>query len=205
MALDVDDIIAHAVYDPVARRQRYLKTRQLKGRQKGTAPQPAPKAGVGSRVVETGRSDSSLHPSGQVNRTKAAQAASNARQVAAIQGRLGKLKAHLNELLAKKKTESKSSSSSDSSKSETKDSTKASSEPKTAKQKAAAKEALKKAQKERAKDQKAEPNKPDTQEGGTSLSLDEQITKTRAVITDVETKLRAAINSARTQTASNGR
>lgn len=202
MALDVDDIIAHAVYDPVARRQRYLKSRQLKGRKKGTAPQPAPKAGVGSRVVETGRSDSALHPTGQVNRTRAAQAASNARQVAAIQGRLNDLKAHLNELLAKKKAESKSSSSSDSSKSESKDSkeasTKGADKPKTAKQKAAAKEALKKAQKERAKDQKAEPDKPDTQEGGTSLSLDEQITKTRAVITDVETKLRAAIDSART-------
>lgn len=196
MGLEIDDVIAHAVYDPVARRQRYLKSRQLKGRQKG-AVQPTPKVGVGSRVVGDNPA-SSLH----VNLTQAAQAASTARQVSAIQGRLNDLKAHLNELLAKKKQEATSSSSSDSSKSESKDSKTSPSKPKTAKQKAAAKEALKKAQKERAKDQKAEPNKP---EGGTSLSLDEQITKTRAVITDVETKLRAAIESARTQTASNSR
>lgn len=201
MSFDVDDVIAHAVYDPVARRQRYLQSRQLKGRQK--AVQPSPKAGVGSRVVGD-NPNSTSHPSAggvHVNRTKAMQAASSARQVAAIRGRLDALKSHLDELLAKKKQEATSSSSSDSSKSDTKD-TKSSSEPKTAKQKAAAKEALKKAQKERAKDQKAEPDK---QEGGTSLSLDEQITRTRSVITDVQTKLRAAIESARTETASNGR
>lgn len=198
MVLSIDDVIAHAVYDPVARRERYLRDRQLKGHKKGQTP--VPKAGVGSRVVGD-NPNSASHPSVHVNRSQIQQAASNARQVAAIKGRLADLKAHLNELLAKKKAESTSSSSSDSSKSDSKDS-KSTSEPKTAKQKAAAKEALKKAQKERAKDQKAEPDK---QEGGVSLSLDEQITKTRSVISDVETKLRAAIDSARTQTASNGR
>jgi hypothetical protein len=195
--VEVDDVIAHAVYDPVARRQRYLKSRRLKGRNPPAAPPP--KVGLGSRVVEVGNAASAFHPGAHVNKTAVAQAASNARQVAAIRGRLNDLKSHLKELLAKKKQEATSSSSSDSSKKDTKSSK---SEPKTAKQKAAAKEALKKAQQERAKDQKT---KPDKQEGGTSLSLDEQITKTRAVITDVETKLRAAIDSARTQTASNGR
>lgn len=199
MQYSVEDVIQHAAYDPVARRQRYLKNRQLKGRQPGQAP-PS-KAGVGSRVVDVNSLNSASHPSVSINRTQAAAAASNARQVSAIKGRLNDLKAHLNELLAKKKQESTSSSSSDSSKTSSKDS-KTSNQPKTAKQKAAAKEALKKAQKERAKDQKAEPDKP---EGGTSLSLDEQITKTRTVISDVEMKLRAAINSARTQTASNCR
>lgn len=199
--MEVDDVIAHAVYDPVARRQRYLKGRQLKGRRPGLVT-PTPKVGVGSRVVDSGGARSSIHRSAPGS-AAAKQAASNARQVAAIQGRLSDLRAHLSELLAKKKAEATSSSSSDSSKSDTKD-TKKSSTPqhKTAKQKAAAKESLKKAQKERAKDQKTEPDK---QEGGTSLSLDEQITKTRSVITDVQTKLRAAIDSARTQTASNGR
>lgn len=200
MDLEVDDIIAHALYDPVARRQRYLKNRQLKGRKQGATPPPTPKVGLGSRVVESGNTGSALHPGVHVNRTAVMQAASNARQVAAIRGRLNDLKSHLSELLAKKKQEA--TGSSDSKKSTTTDSTSSKSQPKTAKQKAAAKEALKKAQKVRAEKQKAEPDK---QQGGTSLSLDDQITKTRSVITDVETKLRDAIDSARTQTASNGR
>lgn len=199
--MEVDDVIAHAVYDPVARRQRYLKTRQLKGRH--PAPPPAPKVGLGSRTVDSNAPLSTTH----VSTARTRQQLSNARQeaqVAQIRGRLSALKAHLNELLAKKKAAATSSSSSDSSKKseDSKDTKNTPSKPKTAKQKAAAKEALKKAQKERAKEAKQEPNK---KTGGTSLSLDEQITKTRAVITDVETKLRAAIDSARTQTASNGR
>jgi len=195
--MEVDDVIAHALYDPAARRQRYLKTRQLKGR-RGGGNQPPSNGGR--------QGNGPPAPSGHVNRTAVTQAASNARQVAAIRGRLSDLKAHLNELLAKKKQEAtKGKSSSDSSKKsgDSKDTKKGPDKPQTAKQKAAAKEALKKAQKERAKDQKKEPDKKPT--GGTSLSLDEQITKTRAVITDVETKLRAAIDGARTQTASNGR
>lgn len=200
--MEVDDVIAHALYDPAARRQRYLKSRQLKGR--GTRNiNEFPKMGVGSRVVDSSAPGSGVHV--QTDATAAArQAASNARQVAQIKGRLSSLKAHLSELLAKKKQAATSSSSSDSSKksADSKDTKKGPDKPQTAKQKAAAKEALKKAQKERAKDQKAEPDK---QTGGTSLSLDDQITKTRSVITDVETKLRAAVDSARTQTATNGR
>ena len=197
--MDVEDVIAHAVYDPVARRQRYLKNRQLKGRH----PSAFPKMGVGSRVIDSNAPGSGVHVP-TVGTAAARQAASNARQVAAIRGRLSDLKAHLNELLAKKKQAATSSSSSDSSKksADSKDTKKGPDKPQTAKQKAAAKEALKKAQKERAKNQKKEPDK---KTGGTSLTLDEQITKTRAVITDVETKLRAAIDGARTQTASNGR
>ena len=201
MGLEVDDVIAHAVYDPVARRARYLASRKLKGRQPSTTATPPPKAGQGSRIVDSAVPGSNRHVSAQAWETAQQQAESNARQVAAIKGRLNDLKAHLQELLAKKKAEATSSSSSKSSTSTTKDS-KSSNQPKTAKQKAAAKEALKKAQKERAKQQKSTPDK---QEGGTSLTLDEQITHTRAVITDVETKLRAALDGARTQTASNGR
>ena len=198
--MDVDDVIAHAVYDPVARRERYLKNRQLKNRQRAT---PAPKIGQGSRVVDANIPKASADHGIKANLDAAArQAASNARQVTALRGRLDDLKAHLAELLAKKKAEAtKGKSSSDSSKKST-DKTAANTgptKPKTAKQKQAAKEALKKAQTERAKQAKLEPNKPT---GGPSGTLDEQITQARAVITDVETKLRAAIDSARTQTAS---
>jgi hypothetical protein len=195
--VEVDDVIAHAVYDPVARRQRYLKSRQLKGRQKNFVP-PPPKVGQGSRVVDAENANSSLH----VNRTAAIQAASTARQAAAIRGRLSDLKAHLAELLAQKKAAATSSSKTASSKTAAKKTASTPAKPKTAKQKAAAKQALKKAQATRAKTQKAVPNK---KPAPTSLTLDEQITKTRAVITDVETKLRAVVDSARTQTASNGR
>lgn len=192
MALDVEDVIAHAVYDPVARRERYMRTRKLKGRQPvGRTP---PKAGVGSRIVDANAPLSTIH----VSATAARQAESDARQVAAIQGRLSKLKAHLAELLAQKKASStsKPKSSSSTSKTDTKKTT--NSKPKTAAQKQAAKESLKKAQEARAKEQKATPDK-------TPLTLDEQITRTRAVIADVETKLRAALDRAHPQTASNGR
>lgn len=202
MPRSVDDVIQHAAYDPVARRERYLKTRQLKGRNGSVQAIPAPKAGVGSRVVEGGNASSNVH----ANRTQAIQAASAARQVAQIEGRLGTLKKHLNELLAKQKAEAGSSSdskSSDSTSSKSGGGTKGDSKPKTAAQKAAAKDALAKAQKERAKDQKATPDKKD--ETKTAPSLQEQIDKTRAVISDVESKLKAAKDLARNQTASNGR
>lgn len=192
--MEVDDVIAHAIYDPAARRKRYLQSRQLKGRKPPVGPVHIQTVD-GRREVDGGtRIRNQSLPTGHVNRTAVSQAASNARQVAAIRGRLSDLKAHLSELLAKKKQEATSSSSSDSSKK----TPSSNSKPKTAKQKAAAKKALKEAQKQRAKE-------PKKQQGGTSLTLDEQITKARSVITDVETKLRAAIDSARTQTASNGR
>lgn len=186
--MEVDDVIAHAVYDPVARRQRYLKSRQLKGRQPGIGKTLT--AHVGGRPRPGSPSAGNhVNDKSHVNRTAVMQAASNARQVAAIRGRLSDLKAHLSELLAQKKAEATSSKKTPAKKTSTP------AKPKTAKQKAAAKKALKKAQAARAKTQKAT----------TSLSLDEQITKTRAVITDVETKLRAVVDSARTQTASNSR
>jgi hypothetical protein len=198
--LSVDDVIAHAVYDPVARRQRYLKTRQLKGRKSGGV-----KIGIGSRIIDANTPiGSSKHYSGHVNVTQARQAASAAKQIADIKGRLDQLRSHLKDLLAKKaaqnqtQTKSKTSSSSKTEPS-TKSNSSAADKPKTAKQKQAAKESLKKAQEVRAQQQKQEPNaKPD-------LTLDEQITRTRAVIADVQTKLRTAIERARTQTASNGR
>lgn len=207
--MEVEDVIAHAVYDPVGRHLRYLKSRQLKGRQPGRNINAVPKIGLGSRVIDANRPMSGKHVPTHAT-TAAVQAASNARQIAEIRGRLSSLKAHLAELLAKQKqaaTKAKKSSSSNSSKtSSTKPQTAAqkaaANKPKTAKQKAAAKQALKKAQATRAQNQKNAPNKPT---GEASLSLSEQITKTRAVITDVETKLRAAIDRARTQTASNGR
>lgn len=197
--MEVDDVIAHAIYDPVARRQRYLRKRQLKGRQPGQQGAPFPKAGQGSRVVDANMPGSTRH----VNLTELAAKHSAERQIAAIRGRLSALKAHLAELLAKKKqasTSSKPATKSTASSSATKPATPA--QPKTAKQKAAAKASLKKAQLARASQQKAVPNQVTP---ATTLTLDEQITRTRAVIADVETKLRTAIEQLRTQTASNGR
>jgi hypothetical protein len=111
--------------------------------------------------------------------------------VAVIKGKLGVLKKHLAELLAKKKA----SSSSDSKSSDSKSSKSGDGQKSTNNQQ----KSLEKAQKERAKQAKATPDKkPD-------MTLDEQISHTRAVIADVETKLHVAIEQARNQTASNGR
>lgn len=203
--MDVEDVIAHAVYDPNARRERYLKTRKLKGRRKVVPPVRAP-IGVGSRVVDINAPQSGkFRASNAKNLSILAAQQSSARQIAQITGRLNTLKAHLQELLAKKKQESTSSKtdkkSSTSSSSSTKSGGNTNTQPKTAKQKQAAKESLKKAQEARAKDQKATPDK----KKAPSLTLDEQITRTRAVISDVEAKLRTAKEQSRTQTASNGR
>lgn len=185
MLSSVDEIISHVgVYDPVARRQRYLRDRQLKGRAPGQQPQS------GGGQSGGGGNNAPTPPV----KTIVASVASNARQVAALRGRLVKLKAALQKLLADAKSSSSSSSKKDST--STKDTK---SEPKTAKQKAAAKEALKKAQKERAKDQAKEPDKPK------EPSKEEKIAHLRSVISDVESQLRAALDKARNQTASNGR
>jgi hypothetical protein len=173
MGRSVDDVIHSAFnkshYDPAQRHERYLRSRQLKGRQSG------------GQQLTGGGGQGSAPPglSAHVNRT-------------AI---------HLAELLAKKKASSSSDSkSSDSKSSKSGDGQKSTNnQPKTAAQKAAAKKSLEKAQKERAKQAKATPDKkPD-------MTLDEQISHTRAVIADVETKLHVAIEQARNQTASNGR
>lgn len=198
--MEVEDVIAHAVYDPQARRERYLKTRKLKGRQRANA-QGSGHFGLGSRVVDANIPVASSGHGTKANLSaKARQQASDARQIAQITGRLNALKAHLQVLLAQKKKESTSSktdkkSSTSSSSSTTSGGTKAS-QPKTAKQKQAAKESLKKAQEARAKQQKATPDKKPAP--APSLSLDEQIKRTRATIADVETKLRTAIEQSRT-------
>lgn len=200
MPRSVDDVIHSAVYDPAKRHQQYLRTRQLKGRRNGVGP---PKAGLGSRIVDANAPGSTVHVSKARMDAAARQAASNARQIAQIKGRLNTLRAHLKELLAKQKASSSSSSkSSTSSSSKTDEGTKGTSKPKTAAQKAAAKKSLAKAQQARAQQQKAEPDQKETK---TPVSLTEQIATTRAVISQVETKLRTAIEQARTQTASNGR
>lgn len=196
MPLDVDEVIAHAVYDPVARRERYLKERRLKGRPTGV------KIGQGSRIVDANTPIGSSRHYPSVNVTQIRQEASAARQIAGIKTRLASLKAHLKELLAKKAaTEKSSTSSSSESKSSTQSKTTNTTQtkPKTAKQKQAAKESIKKAQQASAQKQKATPNaKPD-------LTLDEQIKRTRAVIADVTTKLKTVEARVKNQTASNGR
>jgi len=199
MSMSVDDVIAHAVYDPVARRERYLRERQLKGRPKPRAPI---KIGPGARIIDANT------PIGSARHYSAAsaaarQAASDARQVAAITKRLDGLKAHLRELLAKKKAESakKSTSSSTTKKTDTTKTSTTQDKPKTAAQKQAAKESLAKARKAREAKKAASP----TTTTAPSLTLDEQISKTRAVINTVEAQLRAVKEKSSTQTASNGR
>lgn len=195
----VDDVLRHAgVYDPAARHLRYIQNRQLKGRR--PAATPMSRVGQGSRVVDSEDHNSGAH----VSLTKQQQAASEARQVAAIKSRLDGLREQLNKLLAEQKADNKSSDSkksSDSSTSDKKDSS-TPDKPKTAAQKAAAKKALKKAQEERAKDQKAAPDQKDKPE---ARSTQEKIDHLRSVISDTEEKLRAAIERARNKTASNGR
>lgn len=193
----VDDVIAHAVYDPVARRQRYLKNRQLKGRQPGIVPI---KVGQGSRVVDLQAPNTGLHASRAKKIAADNAAASQARQVAAIKAKLADLKAQLNKLLVQAKADQKSSASKSST---TKKST-APSKPKTAAQKAAAKKSLAKAQKASAAAKKAAPNQP-AKPTPTARTPQEQISHLRTVISDTEAKLRAAIESTRQKTASNGR
>mgnify|MGYP001588856397 CR=1 FL=1 len=195
MPSSVDDILAHAgVYDPTARRQRYLRDRELKGRGPG---QPPP-GGQSSNGSSSGGGSSgsgsvlSLH-------TKANQAVSATRQAAALRARLTTLRSALEKLLAEAKSGSSSTSSSSSKKGGSEDKSKGPDKPQTAKQKAAAENALKKAQEERAKQQKAEPDKKE------APSKEEQIAHLRSVIKDVESKLRAVLDRARPQTASNGR
>lgn len=187
MLSSVDEVLAHAgVYDPAARRERYLRNRELKGR----APGQTDDAG-GDPAGNGNSSGPSSVPVTQVN-----AAASATRQVAALKARLASLQAALQKLLADAESSSSSETSSSSTKkggSETKDGPE---KPKTAKQKAAAKEALKEAQKERAKEADKKPDEP---------TKEEKIAKLRATISDVQSKLRAALERARNQTASNGR
>jgi hypothetical protein len=178
---NVDYMISHAIYDPAARRERYLKTRQLKGRQK--AGEADPNARPDRRTV---RVASSRHA--QANR-----AASQARQVAAFRERLTNLRAQLEKLLASAGTTSKTSSSSSKS-----GSSSAKGKPMTAKEKADARKASEKYRKEHPTKKTDTPDK-------TAPTKEEQIKHLRAVIADVESKLRAAIVRAQTQTASNGR
>lgn len=196
MPPNVDEILVHAgIYDPTARRQRYLRDRQLKGRQPGSTMNKSddPRFNNESGIKEDTSNGPSLH-------TKANQAASNARQVAALKGRLASLKAALQKLLADAKSSSSSDSASSSS-SKKGGGSSSKNEPKTSKQKAAAKKALVEARKERAKDA---PAKKEPEEKDTSTK-EEKIAHLRSVISDVESKLRAALERARPQTASNGR
>lgn len=189
MLSNVDEVLAHAgVYDPAARRQRYLENRQLKGRKPGQAPDPGhDSSSTGPPAAKPG-----LH-------TVANQAVSSARQVAALQARLSTLKAALQKLLAEAESSSSSDSTSSSSTKKGGESPDAN-KPQTAKQKAASKKALEEAQKERAKEAKKnpEPKKAEPTKA-------EKIAHLRSVIADVQTKLRAALEKARNQTASNGR
>jgi hypothetical protein len=185
MPLSVDEVIAHAVYDPVARRQRYLEKRQLKGRQKGQ--QNSDGGGNNVRPIKTAPS---LH-------AKANADASSARQVAALKARLETLRSALKKLLAEVETTPSSKDSSSSSKS--KGGSNKGDKPMTATEKADARKASEKYRKEHPqKTDKAKdtPNQP---------TKEEQIAHIRSVIKDVRAKLQSVLEQARTQTASNGR
>lgn len=185
MLRSVDDVIAHAVYDPVARRQRYLETRQLKGRDKGQQD-----SGGGGDNVRPINSAPSLH-------AKANAAASNARQAAALKARLETLRSALKKLLAEVESDSSSKDSSSSSKS--KGGSNKGDKPMTAKEKADARKASEKYRKEHPQKTDKSKDKPD------KPTKEEQIAHIRSVIKDVKAKLQSVLEQARTETASNGR
>ncbi len=200
--LAVDQVLMHGgVYDPVARRQRYLRDRQLKGKTAAVQPTPGPKLGQGSRRAEVGLAGSGTHAM-TARTARERQLASNARQVAQIKDRLDGLHEQLRKLLAEQKASSSSAStksSASTSSNQNSTPTPGPSKPKTAAQKAAAKKALKKAQDARAKEQKQQPDQKQP------MTTSEKIDHLRTVISDTEDQLRAALERARTQTASNSR
>jgi hypothetical protein len=192
MPRNAEEFIAHAVYDPKARRERYLRSRHLKGRQRAF-PLGPPKAGPGSRIVDTNARGSTRHVSKAAMDAAAAQAASTARQVAAIEGRLSHLKELRTQLIAKIKAEHARAASTSPAKktTPTKKSTKPA-PPKTAKQKQAAKQSLAKARAAKKAAAPATPAKP-------TLTLQQQLDHVNNVIDQVETTLKQV--KARTQTA----
>jgi len=182
MTLSAEKFIEHAVYDAKKRHERYMKTRRLKGRQHGQNQDTGP-----------GRPGEKAGPA-PVNKTVANQQASNARQIADLKARLSELRAKLQSLLAE--VTSSSSSSSSSSKSGEGSSSKG--KPMTAQEKADARKASQKYR-------DTHPSKDKKSSSKSTPTKEEQIAHIRAIIADVESKLRAALEKARTQTASNGR
>jgi len=190
MLSSIEEVLEHAgVYDPVARRQRYLRDRQLKGRRPGA-----------QLTTNGNQSNGSSIGTVAISRTRANQAVSTERQAAELRARLSKLRAALQKLLAEAKSSSSSSSKSSSSSTKSGGSS-TKNQPQTAKEKAAAKKNLEKARKERTKEAAKTPDAKKK----TEPTKEEQIAHLRSVIRDVEAKLRAVLDNARTQTASNGR
>lgn len=187
---NADEFIAHAVYDPKARRERYLRSRQLKGRQFQLGP---PKAGPGSRIVDTNAPGSTRHVSKAAMDAAAAQALSTARQVSAIEGRLSHLKELRTQLIGKIRAEhqraaptTKKAASTTTAKKTTQ------SKPKTEAQKQAAKQSLAKARDAKKAAAPTPPAKP-------TLTLQQQLDHVNNVIDQVESTLKQV--KARTQTA----
>lgn len=186
MLSSVDEVLAHAgVYDPAARRERYLQDRLLKGRAGGQQPDSG-----GNQSGGTGGG------SAPVLRTKAQQAASATRQVAALQARLSSLKGALQKLLAE--AVSSSSSATPSSSSTKKGGATEKGEPSTAAEKADARKAS-----EKYRDKNPEKTKDDANKA--EPTKEEKIAHLRSVIKGVESQLRAALERARNQTAPNSR
>lgn len=180
MPKNAEAFIEHAIYDKQKRHERYMRTRQLKGRQH-------------SQGQDSGSKQSKDTGPAPATKTIANQQASVARQVAALRGRLEDLRAKLQSLLAEA-----SSSSSSSSSSSTSGGSSSKGKPMTAQEKADARKASQKYR-------DTHPNKDKKSTSKSTPTKEEQIAHIRAVIADVESKLRAALEKARTQTASNGR
>jgi uncharacterized protein YceH (UPF0502 family) len=175
-------------YDPAARRERYLRNRQLKGRRSGRQDEP-----VGSRGPSSTTSTADRH-------RREAEA-----RLAALKQRLTELRTKLEDKLAEAKARSgvetkKDNTPSTSSKASSKTGG-GSSKPTTAKEKREASERWEKHKKENP--DKSTPKEP---------SVQAEIEQIRQQIEDIRAKLKAAVEKARqsstqakTETAAEGR
>lgn len=192
----IQHFIAHAEYDPSARRERYLRERELKGRMKGVgvkkvggrpaANESPPKGGGGPKNVAP--------PSNLVEVAKVRQAA--------LQVRLERLQTALQKLVAEAASDSKSSSS-DTSSNET-------SEKGAPKEKASAKEKREaRARYEKNKDPKSTSSEPTESEK--AAARQEKIQEIREKIQEIRAKLKeaaakaAATRDTKSDTAPEGR
>lgn len=177
MKNEVETFILEHVYDPVKRRQYYLRTRELKGRRNGGTDASSSRVGrpksVGVREGESGIADP------QSDRTRAEVKA----RVNALKNRLEKLKTLLDELVEQAKKRSGVETKKETPKKESlsiKDT-----KPATAKEKREAKERYEKEQAKNPSLKKEE------------AQLQAEIAEIREKITKVRDDLKAAVKNAR--------
>lgn len=182
-------------YDPVARREYYLRTRELKGRQSGGSETIS--GGIGkaaSTIAKGSTSQPTVSSPPKVN--VAAQVTEQ--RVNELKGRMEKLKAKLNELLKEaEEKEAKKAEKAEKKESEGTSEKKESSEKQTSEEKRKARERSKdwyEENKELKGESEKKEKKPD---------LETQIKEVRQKIEETRVKLEEAIASARAKVNSN--